>query len=126
MAAGKTAAAAAVADPIELVPVHRIKREPCGTPEDTFDAELEHKLGGDSAHDKRLLTGERKIASMLDPSGRMMCAHANKGDAKDHIERVRWLLGRPKVHVLLAHDHEWYKENKDGVAFLPGVIPPKV
>ncbi|KAI0650941.1 Metallo-hydrolase/oxidoreductase [Trametes meyenii] len=80
-------------------------------------------LGGDTAHDTRLLTGEREVAFMLGPGGKMLCAHASKDDAIEHIRRVGSLLKVPKVHVLLAHDVEWYEKHKNGPAFLPGVIP---
>ncbi|OBZ71426.1 N-acyl homoserine lactonase AttM [Grifola frondosa] len=83
-------------------------------------------LGGDTAHDVRMLTGEREVAFMIDPAGYMHCAHANKDQAVEHIRRVGMLLDVPKVHVLLAHDWEWYEKNKGGDAFLPGVIPPKL
>ena len=81
-------------------------------------------LGADTAHDNRLLTREKEVATMMDPSGRTLCAHANKADADKHIERVGSLLSMPGVHVLLAHDWEWYERNEDKKAFLPGVIPP--
>ncbi|KAI0364586.1 hypothetical protein BV20DRAFT_955844 [Pilatotrama ljubarskyi] len=81
-------------------------------------------LAGDSAHDERLLTGEKEVAFMLDPSGKMLCAHANRDDAVEHIRRVGSLLKIPKVQVLLPHGLRWYKENKGGPAFLPGVIRP--
>ena len=80
-------------------------------------------LGADTAHDVRLLTGEREIACMMGPDGRMMCAHASKEEAVEHIARVGSLLKVPKVRVLLAHDWEWYEQNRGGPAFLPGVIP---
>ncbi|EKM58491.1 uncharacterized protein PHACADRAFT_90578, partial [Phanerochaete carnosa HHB-10118-sp] len=80
-------------------------------------------LGGDSAHDTRLLTGEKEVAFKIDASGQSLCAHEHKDIAIEHIRRVGSLLKVPKVHVLLAHDWEWY-ENKGGGAFLPGVIPP--
>ncbi|TBU31314.1 Metallo-hydrolase/oxidoreductase [Dichomitus squalens] len=81
-------------------------------------------LGGDTAHDVRLLTGEKEVAFMMDAGGMMLCAHANKDEAVEHIRRVGSLLNVPKVHVLLAHDWEWYEENKGGEAFLPGTISP--
>ncbi len=55
----------------------------------------------------------------------MHCAHGNKTEAVVHIRRLRSLLKAPGVHVLLAHDGQWYEENKGGDAFLPGIIPPK-
>lgn len=83
-------------------------------------------LGGDTAHDTRLLTGEKEIAFLVDPaSGHVHCAHWNKTEAIEHIKRVGSLLKVPGVHVLLAHDWQWYEENKGGDAFLPGFIPPK-
>ena len=81
-------------------------------------------LGADTAHDVRLLTGEKEVAFMAGPNGKTLCAHANKEEAEEHIRRVGSLLKIPRVHVLLAHDWEWYEENKGGTAFLPGTIPP--
>ncbi|GJE96191.1 metallo-hydrolase/oxidoreductase [Phanerochaete sordida] len=81
-------------------------------------------LAGDTAHDKRLITGEKEVAFRIDEHGHMLCAHAHKDDAVEHIRRVGSLLKVPRVHVLLAHDWEWYEENKGGAAFLPGKIPP--
>lgn len=81
-------------------------------------------LGADCAHDTRLLTGEKEVAFMLDAQGHMLCAHADKDAAVEHIGRVGALLKMPKVHVLLAHDWEWYEKNKGGEAFLPGKITP--
>ncbi len=80
-------------------------------------------LGSDTAHDKRLLTGEKEVAFVLGPGGKMLCAHVSKDDAIEHIRRVGSLLKVPKVLVLLGHDSEWYERNKNGPAFLPGVIP---
>ena len=83
-------------------------------------------LGGDAAHDVRLLTGECEVASAVDPaSGRLLCAHVKKEEAVAHMRRVGSLLGVPGVQVLLAHDWEWYEANKGGSAFLPGKIPPR-
>ncbi|KAI8986265.1 beta-lactamase-like protein [Trametes punicea] len=82
-------------------------------------------LCGDSAHDRRLLTGEKEVAFVVDPTGHTLCAHTSKDDAVAHIRRIGSLLGVPKVHVLLAHDWEWYEQNKGGSAFLPGTIPPQ-
>ncbi|KAL7279676.1 hypothetical protein ACG7TL_006083 [Trametes sanguinea] len=82
-------------------------------------------LAGDSAHDRRMLTGERGIAVIQRPDGHTLCVHAHKEDAVETIRRIGSLLDVPKVHVLLAHDQEWYEENKDGDAFLPGKIPPR-
>ncbi|KAH8107014.1 beta-lactamase-like protein [Cristinia sonorae] len=84
-------------------------------------------LGGDTVHDRRLLTGEKEMAFMHDEkTGEVLCMHVNKEAAMEHVLGVRTLLTVPKVHVLLAHDWEWFEENKDGEAFLPGSIPPKL
>lgn len=82
-------------------------------------------LAGDSAHDKRLLTGEREVAFSLGANGEVLyCIHANKDTAIEHIRLVGSLLKVPKLQVIIAHDSEWYEKNKGGPAFLPGVIPP--
>ena len=81
-------------------------------------------LGGDTAHDLRLLTGEKEVAEIVAPDGHKHCIHTDKEKAIEHIKRVGSLLTVPKVHVLLTHDREWYEKNKGGDAFFPGVIPP--
>ena len=83
-------------------------------------------LAGDTAHDMKLLTGEREVAFSFNEEGNMVCAHTDKDKAVEHIARVKQLLNVPKVHVLLAHDYVWYEANKGGKAFLPGTIPPKL
>ncbi|KAF7330833.1 N-acyl homoserine lactonase AttM [Mycena venus] len=84
-------------------------------------------LGSDTAHDVRLLTGEKEVGEVSDPRtpGTMLCAHVNKEVAITHIERVGSLMKVPGVHVLVAHDWRWYEENKGGDAYFPGKIPPK-
>lgn len=83
-------------------------------------------LGGDSAHDWRLVTGEKAFACVVDAAtGLERCImHQDKAVAEENLERVRALLRVPKVQVLIAHDVPWYEANKGGRAFLPGVIPP--
>ncbi|KAG1836632.1 beta-lactamase-like protein [Suillus subalutaceus] len=81
-------------------------------------------LGGDSAHDYRLITGEKEVAHSIDSSGRVWCMHGDKDKAVENIARIRSLLGIPRVQVLIAHDSKWYEENKGSAAFLPGTIPP--
>ncbi|KAG1869485.1 beta-lactamase-like protein [Suillus subluteus] len=80
-------------------------------------------LGGDSAHDYRLITGEKEVAHSIDSSGHVKCMHGDKEKAVENIARIRSLLGIPRVQVLIAHDSKWY-ENKGSAAFLPGIIPP--
>ena len=77
-------------------------------------------LAGDSAHHKNLLTGESEIA--MHRGHINQCAHENKEEAEAHIIRIRALQALPRVRVLLAHDEDWYKTNKDGAAFWPGKI----
>ncbi|KAI0331176.1 Metallo-hydrolase/oxidoreductase [Cubamyces sp. BRFM 1775] len=76
-------------------------------------------LAGDSAHDRRLLTGEANI-----PSHALYgCAHRDKEAAAEHIKRIRTLMETyPRVRVILAHDLPWYEINKGGPGFWPGVI----
>lgn len=85
-------------------------------------------LAGDSAHDVRLLTGEREVAEVEQGgSGQKLCLHGDKKSAETHIRRVGELMKRKRndVHVLIAHDWEWYEKEKKtgGKAFWPGVIP---
>ncbi|KAG9312958.1 beta-lactamase-like protein [Chiua virens] len=83
-------------------------------------------LAGDSAHDWRIVTGEKAFACVMDAmTGHTRCImHADKDAAEENLKRVRALLQVPKVQVLIAHDVPWYEANKGGAAFLPGVIPP--
>ncbi|KAJ7471314.1 beta-lactamase-like protein [Mycena galericulata] len=84
-------------------------------------------LGSDTAHDVRLLTGEKEVGEVPDPRmpGVMICAHVNKEAAIKHIERVGSLMKIPGVHVLMAHDWRWYEENKGGNSYFPGKIAPR-
>ena len=76
-------------------------------------------LAGDAAHDRRLLTGEARIARH-DVFG---CAHRDARAAEEHIARIRELMEREgRVRVILAHDVPWFGENEGGEAFWPGVI----
>ncbi|KAH7890737.1 beta-lactamase-like protein [Phlebopus sp. FC_14] len=84
-------------------------------------------LAGDSAHDRRIVTGEKEVAHSIDAvTGHVVCMHANKEQAQENIRRVRSLLDVPKVQVLIAHDVPWYNVNAGGTAFLPGIIPPVI
>lgn len=84
-------------------------------------------FGGDSAHHRKLLLGEAKIAVLRDQeTGEVKgCAHVNKEKAEEHIARIRELMAMDGVdgvgvRVVLAHDGEWYKENRDKGVFWPG------
>ncbi|KAG2053667.1 hypothetical protein BDR06DRAFT_982726 [Suillus hirtellus] len=80
-------------------------------------------LGGDSAHDYRLITGEKEVVHSIDSSGCIRCMHEDKDKAVENITRIWLLLEILRVQVLIAHNSKWYEENK-GSAFLPGNILP--
>lgn len=80
-------------------------------------------LGGDSVHDRRLLTGEAHIRVGL-PDWPEFCMHVNREEAEAHVARIRELEKTEGVRVVFAHDVEWYEENKGGAAFWPGKIEP--
>jgi glyoxylase-like metal-dependent hydrolase (beta-lactamase superfamily II) len=82
-------------------------------------------LGADSAHDVRLITGEKEIGTFLHPgTGSVMCLHDDVEKAKEHIDRIRRVNASPKVQVLMAHDIGWFEENRDKGVLLPGKIRP--
>lgn len=81
-------------------------------------------LAGDSAHDRRILSGEKGIRVIHDSHGNRHCAHVDKEAAEAHILRIAAVGELPKVQVILAHDYAWYEANKSHCVF-PGVIPPK-
>ncbi|OCH89775.1 Metallo-hydrolase/oxidoreductase [Obba rivulosa] len=82
-------------------------------------------LGGDSAHDVRILTGEKDVATYTTSDGKTRCRHMDRERAIEHIRRVGALLKMPSVHVLIAHDWEWYKRHKH-TEFFPGYIRAKL
>ncbi|EIN12610.1 Metallo-hydrolase/oxidoreductase [Punctularia strigosozonata HHB-11173 SS5] len=81
-------------------------------------------FAGDSAHDRRLLTGEASMAIRTNEDGSVKAImHKDMDKAKAHIQRIAALEKKDRVRVLLAHDREWYATNKGGPAFWPGEIP---
>ncbi len=80
-------------------------------------------LAGDSAHDWRLVRGESPIAEFHDSDGAHVCMHVDKATAEDTIRRIAQVSTLPRVRVLLAHDAEWFADNRGGPSFWPGVIP---
>jgi len=70
-------------------------------------------LGGDACHDRRLLSGEKRIGQWEDAEGHICCIHADRQAAQETIERIR-VLGKEGVEVIFAHDVEWenVSENK--------------
>ncbi|KAJ7112808.1 Metallo-hydrolase/oxidoreductase, partial [Mycena crocata] len=80
-------------------------------------------LGGDVAHDTRLITeDERKIARQA-ASGFPYCMHRDPVQATVDLGRVRALVKLPRVEFVIAHDWKWYEDNL-GHAFLPGKVAP--
>ncbi|PVI04947.1 hypothetical protein DM02DRAFT_639629 [Periconia macrospinosa] len=73
-------------------------------------------LGGDSCHDRRLLTGEKVIGEWNDAEGHVCCIHADRGQAELTIERIR-MLEREGVEVIFAHDVEWESEAENRERF---------
>jgi glyoxylase-like metal-dependent hydrolase (beta-lactamase superfamily II) len=62
-------------------------------------------LAGDSAHDERLLTGEKQIGHYEGSDGNLSCMHQDEAKAKDHIRRITHLP--VDVKIWLAHDLLW-------------------
>lgn len=75
-------------------------------------------LAGDSAHDRRLLTSEAKIAK----HGLFGCAHRDVEVANAHIANIRKLMNNERVRVVLAHDVEFYEEFSGTDAYFPGTL----
>lgn len=67
-------------------------------------------LAGDSAHDTRILTGEKSMAHFPGSDGKLTCAHVDEEKAVDHIHRITQLP--ENVKVCLAHDPSWKESFK--------------
>lgn len=70
-------------------------------------------LCGDSYHDRRLLTGERDIATWKDACGMSCCIHVSPDAAGTFIGYLRELAELGNVELISAHDAIWYEQNKD-------------
>lgn len=81
-------------------------------------------LGGDVAHDVRLVTESERQIALAAESGAPYCMHRDPAQAAVDIGRVRALVQLPRVELVIAHDWKWYEDNI-GHAFLPGKIVPK-
>ncbi|KAF8586093.1 Metallo-hydrolase/oxidoreductase [Ramaria rubella] len=82
-------------------------------------------LGGDSAHDTRIISGERDIAMFPHPgTGALICMHRDLELAKENVRRIRKLSESPRVLILMAHDWKWYEYNKGKGVLFPGRIKP--
>jgi len=62
-------------------------------------------FAADSAHDVRLLTGEKTFGYYNDDNGRRCCMHQDEEAAKQHIKRIASLPDN--VTVWIAHDADW-------------------
>ncbi|KAJ7616577.1 Metallo-hydrolase/oxidoreductase [Roridomyces roridus] len=81
-------------------------------------------LGGDLAHDTRLITDPNVAIATTAENGKPFCMHRDPVQARIDIGRVKALVKMPRVECVLAHDWKWAEDNKD-TAFLPGKIVPK-
>ena len=75
-------------------------------------------LGGDTFHDSRMLTGEKRITTYLDESGsgRTCCIHIDKEAAQRSLDTVKVMLDTAKgadydVECIVAHDVDWLTDN---------------
>ncbi|CAH0023715.1 unnamed protein product [Clonostachys rhizophaga] len=83
-------------------------------------------LGGDAAHDVRLITGEKDIATWADNAGQVCCIHQDPDAARETIDHIRKAQSGESalgpVQVILAHDSRWADEAKRERKFFPGHI----
>lgn len=83
-------------------------------------------LAGDSCHDKRLLTGEKDVATWSDATlpGIVCCIHQDKQRAETTLRSIRHTIRDPgelgEVEVVFAHDWAWDREAKEKKRFFPG------
>jgi len=82
-------------------------------------------LGGDVAHDSRLITDADTRIGTAAEDGAPYCMHHDSDQATIDIARVRALVQLPRVEFIVAHDWKWYEENI-GRAFLPAKIMPRL
>lgn len=83
-------------------------------------------LGGDAAHDMRLISGDKDIATWKEQSGQVCCIHQDPSIARETMSRIRKAkegetpLGF--VEVVLAHDGQWAHQAKERGRFFPGSL----
>ncbi|XP_014562153.1 hypothetical protein COCVIDRAFT_84853 [Bipolaris victoriae FI3] len=77
-------------------------------------------MGGDACHDRRILTGEKKIGEWNDAHGQVCCIHADRKQAEETIERIR-ILEKEGVEIIFAHDTEWENDPANTTRFF-GVV----
>ncbi|KAI9735753.1 MAG: hypothetical protein M1818_006361 [Claussenomyces sp. TS43310] len=74
-------------------------------------------LGGDTYHDVRLLTGEKKIATWTDDHGHHLCVHTDREAAEAMFTKLRALQAGAKqdgaeVEIIVSHDARWCEGNQ--------------
>ncbi|RSL53866.1 hypothetical protein CEP53_007614 [Fusarium sp. AF-6] len=85
-------------------------------------------LAGDSCHDRRLLTGEKDVATWNDAAypGVVCCIHQDKAQAEKTLRVIREMIRDPgnmkEVEVIFAHDGAWEKQAKSEGRFFPGAL----
>jgi len=78
-----------------------------------------HGLHGLSARTIRV----PDFATRTTPEGKVVAhAHVDGDAAALTIEWIRAVMAQPRVKVIMAHDTEWYAENKENGQW-PAVIP---
>ncbi|KAF2158670.1 hypothetical protein M409DRAFT_71523 [Zasmidium cellare ATCC 36951] len=79
-------------------------------------------LGGDCAHDRRLITGEMDIAVYSDGCGGVRSVHSDLPTARQTLSSIRKLLAlnEDSVEWVVAHDGNWAAENAH--RFYPGYM----
>ncbi|PWI73094.1 hypothetical protein PCL_10109 [Purpureocillium lilacinum] len=73
-------------------------------------------LAGDACHDRRILRKEREIGEWRDAHGHMCCIHEDRTQTEATLSRIRSLKDEG-VEVILAHDVEWERDEKNRQRF---------
>lgn len=71
-------------------------------------------LCGDAFHDRRLLTGEKKIGTWESSEGATLCIHHDKEAAAESIGRLRAFneATAGECELIAAHEEIWWEKNK--------------
>lgn len=85
-------------------------------------------LAGDACHDRRLLTGEKDIATWSDPAypDNVCCIHSDREAATKTLATIRTAMNNEtelgEVEIVFAHDAAWEKDAKRRKRFFPGTL----
>ncbi|KAF2475338.1 uncharacterized protein BDR25DRAFT_322593 [Lindgomyces ingoldianus] len=79
-------------------------------------------LGGDTCHDRRILTGEKEIGEWNDAEGHICCIHADRKTAEGTISQIRD-LEKSGVEIIFAHDVEWENNPANASRFFGAEAP---